>query len=363
MKNSTSSLTDAPSSRKKALRIQNILVPIDFSEMSVRAIGTAKLLARRFGSVVHLANIHESSYPAGFCELGSPFAFVSQTYLEDTREAAEKRLQDLAEEHGLTGTCEAEVGGPVYRELGRIASKLGTDLIVTSTHGRGGVPHLFLGSTAERLVQHSPCPVFIVRERKRERSTPGKSRGERFGRIRTILVPVDFSHSSLEGLRYAIQFAAKVGARIAILSVLHFGDSYTADGYAMYDLSPLQNTARTAAEREMRLFIRRVRFGAVKFDTTIEIGAPVDKICAFAAKRKADLIITPTHGYTGLKHALIGSTAEQVARRAACAVLVVPSHPELRVGPGARRKEIRPRPRRTGMRSALARRGKPFVIQ
>ena len=95
------SVRSTPKRRKKALRIQNILVPIDFSEMSIRAIAGAKLLARRFGSRVHLANIHESSYPAGFLELGSPFAFLPLTYLEDTREAARKRLQDLAGEHGL----------------------------------------------------------------------------------------------------------------------------------------------------------------------------------------------------------------------------------------------------------------------
>jgi nucleotide-binding universal stress UspA family protein len=337
-----------PRSKAKALRIENILVPIDFSEMSIGAIATAKRLARRFGATVHLANIHESSYPAGFLELGTPFAFAPLTYLEDTREAAEKRLNDLAEKHGITGTCVAEVGGPAFDGICKIARQTGTNLIVTPTHGRGGMKHILLGSTAERLVQHSPCPVLVTRERSKERPTRAKTSVAGSGRIDTILVPVDFSHASLEGLKYAIQFARKVRAKIVVLSVIHYGYAYTADGYAMYDLSPLEEAAHAAAAREMQLFVRRVRFGAVKLETAIEIGPPVQQICAFAEKRKADLIITPTHGYTGFQHVMIGSTAEQVVRRAPCPVLVVPSHPELRVGQIAKQTEAqRPRSRST----------------
>ena len=342
--------TSRPKSRAQRLRIPNILVPVDFSKMSIHAIETAKLLARRFGSAVHLANVYESSYPAGFLESESPFVFAPLSYLEGTREAAQKRLQDLAKKHGLTGTCEAEVGSSAFDEICRIARKLQADLIVTPTHGRGAVKHLLLGSTAERLVQHSPCPVFVTRKRKplpRAKSVAPDS-----ARLDTILVPVDFSHSSLDGLKYAIQFAGKVGAKILVLSVLHFGYPYTADGYAMYDLSPLQDAARAAAEREIRRFVRRVRFGRVKFETAIEIGSPVDQICAFAAERKADLIITPTHGYTGLKHVLIGSTAEHVTRRATCPVLVVPSHPGLRVQL-ARQTEVRMLKSQSAVRPAL----------
>ena len=206
-------------------------------------------------------------------------------------------------------------------------------------------------------MRRSPCPVFVAREGKGVRSTSSRSAARRAARIDTVLVPVDFSHSSLVGLKYAIQFADKVEAKILVLSVLHFGFPYTADGYAMYDLSPLQNAGRAAGEREMQLFVRRVRFGAVKFEAVIEIGSPVDEICALATDRKADLIITPTHGYTGLKHVLIGSTAEQVVRRATCPVLVVPSHPELRIGQESKKTQVR-RPRLRSFARPALRRGR-----
>jgi len=59
----------------------------------------------------------------------------------------------------------------------------------------------------------------------------------------------------------------------------------------------------------------------------LELGAPVEKLIAASARPDIDMVITSTHGYSGLRHALLGSVAEQLARRATCPVLVVPSHP------------------------------------
>jgi len=85
--------------------------------------------------------------------------------------------------------------------------------------------------------------------------------------------------------------------------------------------------------------VRSVNFGPVKFEAAFTDGSPVIDICAFAKDHDVDLIITSTHGLTGLKHVLIGSVAEQVVRRATCPVLVVPSHPQGRMAhlPKARR--------------------------
>ena len=54
-------------------------------------------------------------------------------------------------------------GTPAFNEICGLAREIRTDLIVMPTHGRTGLEHMFLGSTAERTVRHSPCPVFIMR--------------------------------------------------------------------------------------------------------------------------------------------------------------------------------------------------------
>ena len=302
----------------KRLTIRQILVPVDFSEMSIGAIQPAKNLARRFNASVHLVHVHWFDYPAGFTALPGPVPGWS-TVQEEVERSLAARLQEVASKFELPpANCHLCSGAPVFDEISRLAQALPADLIVTSTHGHGGVKHFFLGSTAERLVQHAPCPVLVSRK---GRATIDK-----------ILVPVDFSRCSLEGLKYAIQFANQFAARLFILNAVYLGGPYTADGFAIYDLPALEKKERKRAEQQMLRFVRQVKFGGVKFKTLVKTGHPLDHINAFAEKERIDLIITSTHGRTGFKHALIGSTAEQVVRRAPCSVLVVPSHPEVRVG-------------------------------
>jgi nucleotide-binding universal stress UspA family protein len=215
-------------------------------------------------------------------------------------------------------------GAPPFDEICRFAHTIPADLVVMPTHGRTGLKHVFLGSTAERIVQHSSCPVLVTRENALQ-----KNNDSRF-RIKTILVPVDFSNCSREGLRYAIAFAKEFGAKIVLVHATYLGYIYSAEGTDLYDIPGLQKAARENAERKMRELVRSVTFGDVKFETAFTEGSPVIDICAFAKAHDVDLIITSTHGHTGFAHVLIGSIAEQVVRHAPCSVLVVPSNPNIR---------------------------------
>jgi nucleotide-binding universal stress UspA family protein len=149
-------------------------------------------------------------------------------------------------------------------------------------------------------------------------------------RIKNILVPVDYSECSLAGLRYAIEFAKEVGARLIVLHVVDLGPRLMTDGYGRYDSSPYKEAAARASAPQMRAFLRRVNFGSVPFKTLTTAEFCPEGIYRAAEKEKVDLIIMSTHGRTGLKHVLIGSVAERVVQHAPCAVLVVPSHPAVR---------------------------------
>ena len=285
--------------------IQNILVPIDFSEMSIDAIATAKRLARRFGAAIHLAHVHQLSYPA---------TFVTE------------QLRTAAARSGLSPREQTYVRtGAAFHEISRLAQEIPADLIVMPTHGYTGLRHVFLGSTAERVVRHSPCPVLVVREKKQ------RSKAGRRLTFKRILGPVDFSDCSRTGLEYAIGFANEFAARIILLHATYLGYIYSSEGTALYNIPGLQEAARKTAERKMRELVRSVNFGAVKFETVFTDGSPVIDICAFAKDHDVDLIITSTHGLTGFQHVLIGSIAERVVRHAPCSVLVVPSYPKIRL--------------------------------
>jgi nucleotide-binding universal stress UspA family protein len=145
-------------------------------------------------------------------------------------------------------------------------------------------------------------------------------------------VPVDFSQASFQALQYAIHFAERVVARLILLHVVDCGDALTADGYAMYDLSAIQENLRKNAEEQMRKFVGLAKFRRVPFDTVISVAPAVSEICAVAEGSEIDLIITATHGRSGFKHLLMGSVAESVVRYAKRPVLVVLSHAEVRAG-------------------------------
>jgi nucleotide-binding universal stress UspA family protein len=338
----------------KRTSIRNILVPIDFSPMSIQAIETAKAFARRFGAAVHLAHVHQPCYPAGFTVHVSPvIAYSPYDYEQEAEKKAARELILLAKKHGLRpSTTHLLVGAPAYDEICRLARKLPADLVVMPTHGRTGLEHVFLGSTAERIVQHSPCPVFVARER-----TGAAARG-----INNILVPVDYSKCSLAGLRYAIEFAKKAAARLIVLHVADLGPQLMTDGYGIYHLSPYKEAAGRVSKPQMRAFLRGVNFGSVPFKTSAIAGFCPEGICRAAEEKKVDVIIISTHGRTGLKHVLIGSVAERVVRHAPCAVLGVPSHPAVRVANVAKRSAVRvptPQPARKHLPQGVAvRRGR-----
>ena len=325
----------------KRLSLRNILVPIDFSKMSVQAIGTAKRLAQRFVANIHLVHVYEFYRPSRYIAPTPPLMPFSVVTFERYRTGElDERLRALAKKHGLPsgGTCHVESGTSPFNEICAIARDIPADVIVISTHGYTGLKHVFLGSTAERVVQHSPCPVFVARHSDRRAKT-----GQAFT-LNTILVPVDFSSCSLDGLNYAISFADRVGAKLILFHAVQLAP-YTSGGFA-YDLSSLEEAAQKDAERQMQEFVRMAKFGGVKFETAITMGPPAKEISTFAQNHKVDLIITSTHGRTGWKHMLIGSTAEHVVRYSRSPVLVVPSHPDVRAAKIVRETERSRRPGR-----------------
>jgi nucleotide-binding universal stress UspA family protein len=319
----------------KKLSIRNILVPTDFSKMSIQVIEPAKWLAGRFAAAIHLVHVYESDYPAALVAPAPPFSVTP--YEREAKERVGGELNALAHKYGVPAArCRVLSGAPAFNEICGLAGEIRADLIVMPTHGRTGLEHMFLGSTAERTVRHSPCPVFVMRQ-------PGDGLSEKNAGYKKILVPVDFSDCSREGLRYAIRFAGRFGAKLVVLHVVSLPYSYSSELYGVYQPPMLAGEARKGAVRRMQKFLQTIEFGGVKVQTAITTGNPVPEICSFAAKKDINLIITSTHGLSGLKHVSTGSIAERVVRHASCPVLVVPSHPKIRLAklPKRRRRKTR----------------------
>ena len=146
-------------------RLKRILVPIDFSDCSRKALRYALPFAREFGADLILMHIVEVAYLAG--EFGTT-DFVAME--ADLKAGAERQLQQLGQaEIGSSVAWRIEVrSGRAAPEIAVAAREIEADLIVIATHGRTGLKHVLLGSVAENVVRHAPCPVLTVRENERE---------------------------------------------------------------------------------------------------------------------------------------------------------------------------------------------------
>lgn len=319
----------------KKLQIKNILVPVDFSNRSIQGIETAKRLARSFGAKVHVA--HVSAPVSGRALMAAAIAWgeTPSSIAKAVREGLASELKGLASKHALptVDNIHLKEGAPAFDVICRLAAEIPADLLVVPTHAFKGVKRFFLGSTAERLIQHAPCPILV--DRKAVAQLPAKPlpAGPSL-RIEKILVPVDFSSLSRDGLRYAVQFARTFASEITVLHVLDLGYSEPKEVETMEHRKGFvgASTRQVLKEvrEEMRKFLSSVAFGRVRTKSAILIGPPVEQISDFALSNDFDLIISSTHGLTGFKHVLIGSVAERLVRQSRVPLLVVPSHPHLR---------------------------------
>ncbi len=140
--------------------------------------------------------------------------------------------------------------------------------------------------------------------------------------LKHILVPVDFSSCSLQALSYALGFAQQFGSRLTLLHVVEpalHPDSYLAA--PTFDETN-QNLLQAARERLENICEKRVG-NRLPAEILVRMGRAYSEIPDTAKALGADLIILGTHGYTGMKHVLLGSTAERVVRNAPCPVLTV----------------------------------------
>lgn len=294
--------------------MDTILVPLDGSELSARALPYAGYLGGLLSAEVRLLHVvraveeqdfipgHERRRPA------EPSAWTLQVrahaaaYLEEQAEPL--RAEALAVE------TEVMLGQP-HQAIVEAAERRDATLIVMATHGRGSVGRWLVGSVAHKVLRLTRRPLLAVR-----------GPAPRAPELRRILVPLDGSGLAREAIPMALNLAERSGATVVLLTVLP----------PRYGLDPAVLPPPTEDERrELRERLRAELDGLaaecphVRVVTALREGFVGQTICHAAEAQLADLIVLTTHGYSGPRGLELGSVTDKVLHSCSAPALIVPN--------------------------------------
>ncbi len=153
--------------RKEGSWTGSILVPTDFSKASELALEAAARLARQNAAKVTVVHVHDPSWSA-WRPIGYPTEVQADPPIEpELEQRIHERLRGLCQQHfdGLACKTALVLATNAAQGITDYAHKEDVDLIVISTHGRSGLAGLLIGSVAEKVVRHAPCPVLTLRSK------------------------------------------------------------------------------------------------------------------------------------------------------------------------------------------------------
>lgn len=291
------------------MQIARILVPTDFSEHAQKAIESAEILAKPLGAAIHLLHVLHLPVQAVTPEM----AVVPVGFWQDLRAHAERKLDEARkaiEGHGVRCTTEVIEDIPGFA-IAAAAKRANADLIVMGSRGLTGIKHAVLGSVAERTVRSAPCPVLTV-----------KQDGGGALRLRTILVPMDFSPSSHRALEFAKELAKTAGPAHLILVHAYYVP-IELEQFLIQQGDPVLERLSETVTKDLEKILTGLQDAGISSEYLASRGAPERLIIELAKQKHADLIVMGTHGRRGLTHLLLGSVAERVVRTAECPVMTV----------------------------------------
>ena len=303
--------------RRAGFTVRNVLFTTDFSSISEAALPYAAAICRRFGGTLHAAHIL-SDTSLLMATGGIDYVSLGTMY-ESAQADAKQKLEQMA------ARCERiphriYIGhGPVWSCLENVIQQNEIDLIVMGTHGRTGLGRLVLGSVAENILRHAPCPVLTVGPKisghaklpmvpsdRRDLAPPELE-------LQQIVFATNFERNAAQNTNVVVSLAESFEARVTLVHVI---EDYTQLGSRP---GPIEETVG-------RLQALVPKEAALQYapETVVEFGRAAEEIVRTASEREADLIVLGARpaAEVGTTH-LPWSTAHQVIAGAHCPVLTL----------------------------------------
>ncbi|HEV3512129.1 MAG TPA: universal stress protein [Candidatus Sulfotelmatobacter sp.] len=296
--------------------IKNVLFAADFSATSEAALPYATAICRRFGATLHAVHVLSD---ASLLLMTGGVDYVSiGTLYEDAHDEARQKLERLAENFEDVVHRNYVRHGQVWKNLAAIVEENAVDLVVVGTHGRTGLGKLLLGSVAEDILRHAPCPALTVGpnvsgharlpvfENHRRDLTPPELD------LRQIVFATNFARNAALVAQEAIALAEEFRARLTLLHVL---EDYTQLGSRP---GPIEDCVRRL--QELIPCDNRLQYVP---EILVEFGPAAERILKVAGEREVDMIVLGARSSTEAGTHLPWSAAHHVIAKAHCPVLTI----------------------------------------
>jgi nucleotide-binding universal stress UspA family protein len=280
--------------------LKKILVPTDFSELSMTALRYAAAMAHHSDAEIILLHVMQPYEHAAALKNIIDFESVVQKAVEAKMQEISRQKSDLL---GLPIHVKV-VQGKVYEEVEKYATDESIDLVVMGTHGAGGIGDLerfVLGTNAYRVVHVSKAPVITLREAKENIV------------FENIVLPLDMTKETKQKVDQAIKIAKVFGSTIHVISVTTFFDEYR------YNVSEIKAQLQEVADKVSDAGIK-VMTAMLRHDDI------ADSINEYSKTVNADLVIIMTRQEGKVNEFVIGSSARKVITE--CKVPVLSLRPQ-----------------------------------
>jgi nucleotide-binding universal stress UspA family protein len=279
-------------------KIKKILIPLDFSKTSLKALDYAVAISQKCKAAIILLHVSEWLYqnvePGYFVSPEVPMDY-QQEFIDQSNVHLNKLAENLKEKGVTKITMLTEVGN-VHKEIIAAAKKNKVDLIVMGTHGVSGAKEFFTGSNTFRVIRDAKCPVLSVQHKNK---IPG---------FKNILVPFSDRPHSREKVNYAIDLALMFSAEINILGV---DDDVTKSHKKKMEMEAAQ-IKKIAEEYGVKC---KTKIISEKY-----IG---DVVLKYARSINADLIVSSDLDKADITEYFTGAIAQQIVNHSPIPVLSI----------------------------------------
>ncbi|HUI50535.1 MAG TPA: universal stress protein [Terriglobales bacterium] len=262
---------------------KSVLVAYDFGETSQKPLQHGLAIARHFGAKLHVVHVVSS---VGYRIAGAETLHMATDRTQNEMLALQQSLEKGGALKGLTHEFTV-LEGDVWPRLEQLLREKQVGMVVTGTHGRGGLGKLLLGSVAEQIFRQAQCPVVTVGP-----GSQAESLVEGNHPVRPFLFATDFGQASLCALPYAATFAQHFRAKLIVLQVLPAAP--IPEGFHWSKTGDLLEMREASKKASLEQFEKLVRPHLTpETDATFEVkfGTPGEQILLAAHEFNADLIV------------------------------------------------------------------------